>query len=192
MHKVLILTAAIAAFVNARTSDGACTPVPLQTNFDITKYTGVWFSQAVDKEAKFENRYCEQARYSQNSDGTIRVYNSQYENATKTFTTIDAVGDFIGPHGKIKFFPFAPPGDYQVLGTDYQNYAVVYGCKDLNPGKQEYASILTRAQKPDLQIVKQALAIMKEKIPEYTIDSLARTYQGSNCVYIKDPIPSPQ
>ncbi len=105
MHKVLILTAAIAAFVNARTSDGACTSIPLQTNFDITKYTGLWYSQARDKDTKFENGYCEQARYSQNSDGTVRVYNSQYETATNTFTTIDAVGTFVGPRGSIKFVP---------------------------------------------------------------------------------------
>ena len=49
MHKILFLTAALTAFVSARTSGGQCTDPQLQPNFDATKYTGVWFNAARDK-----------------------------------------------------------------------------------------------------------------------------------------------
>jgi apolipoprotein D and lipocalin family protein len=59
MHKILVLTAALAAFANARTSGGQCTDPQLQPNFDATKYTGVWFNAARDKQSVFENGNCE-------------------------------------------------------------------------------------------------------------------------------------
>ena len=42
-------------------------------------------------------------------------------------------------------FPSSPTGNYKVLGTDYDNYASVYSCKDLILGfKLEFAWLLVR------------------------------------------------
>ena len=67
----------------------------------------------------YENGYCEQSRYSINADGTLRVYNSQYESATQTFTTVDGVATCTGPRCGVKFFWFAPAADYRIAATDY-------------------------------------------------------------------------
>jgi lipocalin len=86
MQKTLLFTATLAVLgmVNARISSGVCTTPQLQPAFDATKYTGTWFNAAKDKTSPFENGYCEQARYSINTDGTLRVYNSMFDNATQT------------------------------------------------------------------------------------------------------------
>ena len=44
MHKVVLLSAVIAAFVSARPTDGTCpTDLKLKADFDTSKFTGVWF-----------------------------------------------------------------------------------------------------------------------------------------------------
>ena len=48
--------------------------------------------------------------------------------------------------GELKvYFPFAPPGDYWLIDTDYQNFASVYACTDVfGIVKIEFAWILVR------------------------------------------------
>ncbi len=44
MHKVVLLTAVIAAFVSARPTDGTCrNDLQLKANFDTSKFAGTWF-----------------------------------------------------------------------------------------------------------------------------------------------------
>ena len=190
MHKIVLLTAALAAFATARTSGGQCTTPQLQPNFDATKYTGAWFNAARDKQSIFENGNCEQARYSINADGTLRVYNSQYDNATESISTADGVAVCDGPHCQVKFYWFSPNADYRVMDTDYENYALVYACNDIFLGKVDLVWILTRAQNPDQKYIQQALATLKERVPDFdTNENLLWSNQGSYCKYVKDPIP---
>ena len=193
MHKILLFTAALTAIVTARTSGGQCSDPQLQPNFDATKYTGVWFNAGRDKMSVFENGNCEQARYSINADGTLRVYNSQYDNATDTLSTADGNAVCDGPHCQVKFFWFSPNADYRVMDTDYENYALVYACNDIFLGKVDLVWILTRSQNPEQKYIDQALATLKARVGEYTTeDNLLWTFQGPNCKYIKDPIPAPK
>ena len=98
MYKAFIFAAlAVFGVVNARTSPGLCTNPQLQENFDATKYTGTWFNYGKDKNALFENGNCEQARYSINTDGTLRVYNSQFNNDTKEIEIADGKAVCTGP-----------------------------------------------------------------------------------------------
>ena len=83
-----------------------------------------------------------------NADGTIAVLNSQYDPKADKVTSAAAVATFDGAKGKVKFFPYAPAGDYSVLYTDYENVAVVYSCDTYLLAKTEYIWILTRSQEP--------------------------------------------
>jgi lipocalin len=190
MQKTLFLTAALAVLgmVNARSSDGVCSTPELQAGFDATKYIGTWFNAATDKNAPYENGNCEQSRLSPNADGTLRVYNSQFGNETKAFDTADATATCVGPRCSVAFFWWAPTGDYRVVETDYENYALVYSCKNgfLAPTKTDFATILTRAQNPKQEYIDKALATLKARVPEYTTDNFKWTYQGSACQYLKD------
>lgn len=41
-------------------------------------------------------------------------------------------------------FPDSPPGDYWVIGTDYNSYASVYSCKEFGSITFEFAWVLLR------------------------------------------------
>lgn len=79
---ILIAAALLIGSVSCRYSTGQCATIPLQENFDASKYTGVWYQVAKDVSSPFENGYCEQARYSINQDGSLKVFNTQFDNET--------------------------------------------------------------------------------------------------------------
>jgi lipocalin len=116
------------------------------------------------------------------------VLNSQFDNATQTIETVEATATCIGPRCSVAFFWWAPPGDLRVVETDYENYALVYSCKNafLGSTKSDNAWILTREQYPKQEYIDKALARLKERVPEYTPDNFQWSYQGSACQYLKD------
>ena len=52
-----------------------------------------------------------------------------------------------------------PPGDYWILGTNYDNYACIYSCFEFNEAANLYAWVLTRDPNPTLETVEQCLDI---------------------------------
>ena len=83
MNKSILYSALVlVGLVNSRISNGFCPNVELQANFDAAKYVGTWFNGAKDVDSPFENGYCEQQRIGINTDGTLGVYNSQFDNET--------------------------------------------------------------------------------------------------------------
>ena len=148
---------------------------------------GLWHEQAREADFPWESNNCQQARYTINPDGTVAVLNSQYDPKADKVTEAAAVATFIGAKGKVKFFPFAPAGDYSVLYTDYENVAVVYSCDSYLLAKTEYIWILTRSQEPIETFIYQGLQILKEKVPNYDQTQVRRTLQGptANCKYLQ-------
>ena len=188
MHKALILAiAALIGTVSSRYSTGQCTTPQLQENFDATKYTGAWFQVAKDRNSPFENGNCEQARYSINADGTLKVFNTQFSNDTKSIEEAEGVAVCNGPQCAVKFFWFSPSADYRVMYTDYENIAIVYACNDLFLAKADFAWILSREQHPKQEYVDKVLSILAERVPEFTVDNFSWTYQGEACQYFNGP-----
>jgi apolipoprotein D and lipocalin family protein len=148
---------------------------------------GLWHEQAREADFPWESNNCQQARYTINPDGTVAVLNSQYDPKADKVTEAAAVATFIGAKGKVKFFPFAPAGDYSVLYTDYENVAVVYSCDSFLLAKSEYIWILTRSQEPIETFIYQGLQVLKEKVPNYDQTQVRRTLQGpsANCKYLQ-------
>ncbi len=58
-------------------------------------------------------------------------------------------------------FPGSPAATYWVIGTDYENYASVYSCKDLIGFAFEYSWVLVRDANPSEEVVDDALAAFK-------------------------------
>lgn len=137
-----------------------------------------------------KNTDCQQARYSLNADGTVAVLNSQYTPSTDKVDSAPAVATFDGAQGSVKFFPYAPAGDYEVLSTDYENYAIVYSCSSLYLAKAEYLWVLTRNQEVNDSVVFEALNIIKAKLPKYDQTLIRRTKQGTwggvTCKYLSN------
>ena len=144
MQKTILATLALVGLANAGLTSGECPTPALQASFDAVRYMGLWHEQARDKSLPFESNDCQQALYGLNPDGTVSVLNSQYDPVADKISEAPAVATFDGAQGKVKFFPYAPAGDYRVLSTDYETYAVVYSCDSVYVAKSENVWILTR------------------------------------------------
>lgn len=144
---------------------------------------GLWHEQARDAGMPWESFDCQQARYALNADGTVAVHNTQYNPQTDKVEGAKAIATFDGAQGKVKFFWYAPAGDYRVLATDYENWALVYSCDNFLIAKTEYIWVLTREQQPSEAYVLQALNTLKAKVPTYDQTQIRRTLQGGACKY---------
>ncbi len=137
----------------------------------------------------YENGVCNTANYSLREDGDVRVRNDEL--ATKTETWGGGTGKaWIKEPEKeegrlmVKFVPFIPAGEYQILDTDYKNYSVVYTCETMPgvPYKTEYVWILTRDVDVDPNMMRHCLGVVADKVPKYDMSYLVRTPQGKNAL----------
>ena len=62
-------------------------------------------------------------------------------------------------------FPQGKPGDYWILGTDYESYAVVYSCFELNGMVSLQAWIITRDPQPELETIENDISRLDGLIP---------------------------
>ncbi|XP_026477509.1 apolipoprotein D-like [Ctenocephalides felis] len=151
---------------------GTCPEVKVVQDFDITKYVGKWY-EAERYFAVFQfGGKCVTATYKlshENSTSSIKVTNRQIGTITGISTEIEGyakLGNARSTEGKLKVtFPSLPvdfDAPYWVLGTDYENFAVVWSCNDLGFLNTRNAWILTRQRKASVEIMKKAYAIIDE------------------------------
>lgn len=192
MQKTLIFSAAVAALIgttDARLSKGKCVNPPLQANFDISKYTGLWYE--IERDAAFifsEGGECVTAQYSANTDGSVHVHNAEYNFKKQKGDSIDGTATCNGPHCAVEFFSFAPKGDYRVVSTDYTEHAIVYSCIDLPFSyRNEDLWILARNKTLSPETHNATHELIKANIPNYDLDhNLHVTIQDNTCVYKED------
>ena len=146
---------------------------------------GKWFEIYRDMETKFEEgAECVTAQYTLNQDSSITVLNSQYlvEEAEKT--NITGTAHCTGAQCSVKFFTYAPAGDYRVVATDYEDFSIVYSCNDiLGIAKLEYLWILSRQHDIELNTNlgttwDEIKEIIEREIPNFDYaNRLRKTYQ---------------
>ncbi|VVC91147.1 unnamed protein product, partial [Leptidea sinapis] len=142
---------------------GGCPDVTAMSDFVPGRYLGKWY-EAEKYFAIFEmGGKCITATYSAEDDGVIGVKNQQI--STYTGMKSEIVGEATQESrdaGKLVVrFPSLPvnvPAPYWVVDTDYDNYALVWGCLDLGIMHTENAWILTRARHPQLSVLEAAYA----------------------------------
>ena len=155
--------------------------------------------RAID--APGETGECVTAQYSSRPDGYIKVNNTQYFIDEQKFKNVEFVAKYAGQakkDGHVLVNPTPLPGfwfNYDVLSTDYDNFAVVYGCTPYLFGwrKQESVWILTRrplviGSQPFNMLKQNVFRILKEKVPSYqTEEKMRPVIQGpkaeTGCAY---------
>ncbi|KAI8424832.1 hypothetical protein MSG28_006760 [Choristoneura fumiferana] len=118
---------------------GQCDPnIAVIQDFDPTRYAGRW--RLIESYASdFQTGTCNDATYTIQSDGSVLVYNTQVIDESLDTITGSAVLATADGSGKLLVtFPGAPEAvEYWILDTDYDTYALVYSCVNLNSEQRQ-------------------------------------------------------
>ncbi|XP_055602188.1 apolipoprotein D-like [Uranotaenia lowii] len=148
-------------------SPGICPQYPVVQNFDVERYLGLWYEIKRYEQFFQLDGECVTAQYSINEeDGSVRVFNSMVvlpnqERQSDIGRAVVAFPDEVPLQAKLNVtFDAAAEvsANYWVLDTDYDNFAVVWGCFQLPPNEQgprraENAWILSREYRLDLDVI---------------------------------------
>ncbi|KAL2097195.1 hypothetical protein ACEWY4_006402 [Coilia grayii] len=149
---------------------GKCPDPPVKQNFDVASYVGRWYE--IQKLPNvFQKGDCGQATYTL-GDGVVNVVNAEllpdgtYSEARGTAKPVDPAEP---AKLAVTFFPGAPPGDYWVLDTDYNNYTLVYACKNYGPLYADFIWIMSRSR----------------TLPQETVEQLQNTLTSNGIIIDK-------
>jgi len=153
-------------------SDGACPTFQLVQDFDLRAYLGKWHGYSKYPQRNFARNSCSTVFYSYGTrDGgptTIDVINRGLDEETGEYGRV--VGAAVAPdaavptalivsfQGQQRAGPTPTSPNYNIIGTDYDNFALVYSCRAARNKKLESLYVLTRDRQPSQEIVDQALA----------------------------------
>jgi len=190
-------------------SDGTCPNFQVVKDFDVSRYLGKWHGYSKYPTRGFANNNCSTVFY---SDGTVEgglptvnVINRGYSEMTGAYSR--AVGTAVAPNPAVPaslIVSFSASGrpasttpNYNVIGTDYDNYALVYSCSQRSQNKKfELLFVLTRERQPSQEVVDQAYQGLEDQgidlnrlklnvqtnCPDVTADS------GPQVTYMQRPV----
>ena len=136
---------------------GKCLDVPVQQNFAVGKFQGIWYEYARFEAIQERDGYCIQANYTANPSkpGHVFVTNSlrkgSYDGPNATIIGDAYAKDPNEPAKLLVSFPVSPiEANYWIVETDYGSYAMTYSCFNvLGVYHLEYAWILSRTRTLD-------------------------------------------
>ncbi|XP_037811924.1 apolipoprotein D-like [Lucilia sericata] len=143
----------------------SCPEVKIVETFDLERYMGTWYEYSKYPFIFEVGQKCQQAVYKDEGNSTISVVN------TGVYVIINkpnsAVGSakVLGPGQLAVEFrnQQVDTPNYLVLGTDYDNWVVVYSCKNISSyGHAKLLWILTRQRQPTEEAISAAKRVIQE------------------------------
>ncbi|KAG5675507.1 hypothetical protein PVAND_005403 [Polypedilum vanderplanki] len=146
---------------------GRCPHVNVMQNFDAKRYLGLWYEIQKYPFIFSIGGRCITATYDWNSDRTISVFNKQIRGNGEE-NSITGTARLVHPgiaSLKVSFnqSPFSHEADYNVLYTDYNDFAVVYSCTSfLGLINAKSVWILSRSRFPSQYIIDKAYEVLRD------------------------------
>ncbi|XP_063548914.1 uncharacterized protein LOC134756051 [Cydia strobilella] len=145
---------------------GTCPDVGVMADFNPSRYLGKWY-EAERYFAVFQlGGRCVTADYNERDNGVIGVVNKQLSSLTGIMSEIQGEAHQVSrsDEGKLSVrfpsLPFAFSAPYWVVDSDYDNYAIVWGCNDFGVFHTRNAWILTRSRNPELSVLEKAYTVL--------------------------------
>ena len=173
----IFVLAALASDANGLITFGEKCPLPViptQGGFEKSRYLGRWYAQKQD--FRFSGP-CTTATYKLKPDGDIEVDNRGWVWwFFFSYYSVNGIARCPTNDGKcwVTFNLLKEPPDvtaetagYNILSTDYDNYTIVYNCRDQWYGKEESAWIMTRKADVTSEYILSLEGLLREKMPSY-------------------------
>jgi lipocalin len=169
MIKHILLAIACLSLVSSKLNWGTCPTFKRSIpSLEINRYLGHWYELGRHRSVPFQKGDCGKVFYSLNPDGTIRIENT--EKRDDKFTTIIGRAFTTSDPFRLKI-TFSETwigklfkGDYQVVETDYEGFAVVYSCSDFFFARYEYVWILSRTPQVTEEKLNEIKNVLTEKL----------------------------
>eukprot|EP00353_Schmidingerella_taraikaensis_P005373 CAMPEP_0185570982 /NCGR_PEP_ID=MMETSP0434-20130131/3081_1 /TAXON_ID=626734 ORGANISM="Favella taraikaensis, Strain Fe Narragansett Bay" /NCGR_SAMPLE_ID=MMETSP0434 /ASSEMBLY_ACC=CAM_ASM_000379 /LENGTH=205 /DNA_ID=CAMNT_0028186213 /DNA_START=12 /DNA_END=629 /DNA_ORIENTATION=+ len=191
--------ACLAVGASATIHYGKCPRYLRLYEFDIHRFMGTWYEISKDKFNIDEiGASCTTVNFTLQPNGYITVYNRALEpvrgyikSAGKGIESqVTALGSLVIDYEGMPAVD--QPGNFNILETDYENYALVYNCQAKSrfgfSMRNESFSILARSQSLSDDLLAQLAEQTKSYLPNYDYDSnVRRIIQGGECEYAPNP-----
>ncbi|XP_046436862.1 apolipoprotein D-like isoform X2 [Daphnia pulex] len=139
--------------------DVVCPNVNIVQDFDMQKYSGVWFEIESYPDVIDEFDICVSLSYSVQTDGVLQVVSSWFNTSSKAHERIQGSARFVNPGLGAKLLVTYPTsfvtesmstdGNFWIIETDYKNYAIVFLCLPIGPNISfQFLSYLSRERFP--------------------------------------------
>lgn len=164
MWNKVLFTITFLCTSRVRAQDKCPEGIVLKPDFVADKYLGDWYTTYgnVNRVTEASDK-CIRAQYSKLNETAVHARNVGIKGGS-TWVQVCGFAYQTDPDTQpaklIVQFPGAPPGDYWVLGTDYDNFACVYACRERNGVvSSQLAGILTREPFPSDKVLDMALEV---------------------------------
>ena len=172
--------------INAIFKEVSCPQFANATNpFELESFMGPWFEIARTADIDFEHGNCVNAYFQLNANKTVNVsieelIEGEYQKFQLVANPFDLDTLTFKLTSSDRILMREPLAlNYQILATDYDNYAYIYSCKDVEGGRNKYFWILLRRDSEFRDLLEEALKFLADNY-DVNRDNLA--YRGSYCM----------